>query len=180
MNGLDCKIFRFDLTSPDSSLNPVNKSLILQSLCETNFRKLLRLAPDLLLIDYVAAARAGAKPELYIRIIERKPYTLTMELTHRFECENDARTEPALKIRLYLDAKLAEVLSDCGRSLQKDPEPEIVLEFKWTINYFLERWLDHCIEQGYRFKTGIRDQESGIRDQSFLVRPLIPDSCSPR
>ncbi|MGH8551712.1 MAG: DUF1249 domain-containing protein, partial [Methylococcales bacterium] len=113
------------------------------------------------------AAKACDRPELYIRILERRPYTLTMELTHRFESETDAKSEPAVKIRVYLDAKLAEVLGDCGRSLKRNQASEIVLEFKWTINYFLERWLDHCIERGYRFenrgqKTENRDQEWGV------------------
>ncbi|MGH8547447.1 MAG: DUF1249 domain-containing protein, partial [Methylococcales bacterium] len=83
------------------------------------------------------------------------PYTLTLELTHRFEFENGGRIEPAVKIRVYLDAKSAEVLRDTSRAvrpvLENNPAPEFVLEYKWTVNYFLERWLDHCIEQGYRF-----------------------------
>ncbi|MGH8557182.1 MAG: DUF1249 domain-containing protein [Methylococcales bacterium] len=153
---LDQKILRVALASPLSSLNPVNKSSILQTLCESNFHKLLLLAPDLLRIEYSATAKARGLPKLYIRIMDRKPYTLTMELTHRFESEDEGRIEPRVNIRVYLDAKSAEVLRDttrplAARILQKNPAPEVVLEYKWTINYFLERWLDHCIDQGYRF-----------------------------
>jgi uncharacterized protein YqiB (DUF1249 family) len=144
------------LTSAVSCLNPVNKSRILQTLCESNFHKLFRLAPELTRIEMAAPAEAKGRPTLYIRILERNRYTLTLELTHRFEFENEGRAEPAVKIRVYLDAKSAEVLRDTSRSLVRqvlrdDFAPEIVLEYKWTVNYFLERWLDHCIEQGYRF-----------------------------
>lgn len=150
------KMLGVALTSPVSSLNPINKSCILQTLCETNFHRLFRLAPDLLRIKTTATAQASGNPTLYIRILERNRYTLTLELTHRFEFENEGRVEPAVKIRVYLDAKSAEVLRDTSRALvrhalQNNPAPEIVLEYKWTVNYFLERWLDHCIEQGYRF-----------------------------
>lgn len=150
------KVLGSALGSSSSSLNPINKSRILQTICESNFHKLFRLAPDLLGIRSSAIASAGDRPALYIRILERHPYTVTMELTHHFEANRDEAGEPAVKIRLYLDAKSAEVLRDTWRPLvdhvfQKNPAPEIVLDYKWTINYFLERWLDHCIEQGYRF-----------------------------
>jgi uncharacterized protein len=159
MSLLDQKILRNALNASGASLNPVNKSCVLQSLCESNFHKLFRLAPDLLRIQCCATAETSGRPTLYIRILERNPYTLTVELTHRFESEIDGRVEPAVKIRIYLDAKSAEVLRDTSRPLrfqvpQKNPAPEIVLDYKWTINYFLERWLDHCIEQGYRFNRG--------------------------
>lgn len=156
MTYLDQKLLRAALTSPRSSLNPVNKSCILQTLYETNFHKLFRLAPDLLRIKASAVAEASGRPALYIRILERNRYTLTMELTHRFEFEDEGGAEPAVKIRVYLDAKSAEVLRDMSRplvrhALRGNRAPEFVLEYKWTINYFLERWLDHCLEQGYRF-----------------------------
>lgn len=138
------------------TLRPVNKSYILQTLCESNFYKLFRLAPGLLRINKTSSAQARERPTLYLQILERNPYTLTMELTHRFDSESAGRVEPAVKIRIYLDAKSAEVLHNTShrqnvRALQKNPAPETILDHKWTINYFLERWLDHCIEQGYRF-----------------------------
>lgn len=149
-------LIRAALSSALSNLNPVNKSCLLQTLCESNFHKLFRLAPELTRIKKLAAAEASGRPTLYIRILNRNPYTLTLELTHRFESDNEGRAEPAVKIRVYLDAKSAEVLRDTSRALgrhalKNNPAPEIVLEYKWTVNYFLERWLDHCILQGYRF-----------------------------
>ena len=147
------------------SLDPINKSRMLQTLCESNFHKLFRLAPDLLCIQSAAMARASGRPALYIRILERNRYTLTVELTHHFETEG--RFEPAVKIRVYLDAKSAEVLRDPHRlsernAIQKNPAPEIVLEYKWTLNYFLDRWIDHCIEQGYRFERREKPEQVAL------------------
>lgn len=139
-----------------STLKPINKSYILQTLCESNFYKLFTLAPNLLGFDEISSARAAGRPTLYIQILERNPYTLTMELTHRFSEENTGIIEPAVKIRVYLDTKSAEVLRNTfhpqvTHAFKKNPSPETILDYKWTINYFLEKWLDHCIEQGYRF-----------------------------
>ncbi|MGH8550445.1 MAG: hypothetical protein ACRERU_17960, partial [Methylococcales bacterium] len=72
-------MFRVALPSALSRLNPVNKSRILQTLCESNFHKLFRLAPDLSRIKTLATAEASGRPKLYIRILERNPYTLTLE-----------------------------------------------------------------------------------------------------
>ncbi len=167
MTYFDQKILRVALAAPLSNLNPVNKSCILQTLCESNFHKLLLLAPDLLRIEYSATAKARGLPKLYIRIMDRKPYTLTIELTHRFESDNPGRVEPRVKIRVYLDAKSAEVLRDAtwppiAQALRKNPAPEAILEHKWTINYFLKRWLDHCIEQGYRFDRSETAEEISL------------------
>ena len=156
MKFLGRKILDSALNSNRSSLNPINKSRILQTICESNFHKLFRLAPDLPRIRSKAIANAGGRPALYIRILERNPYTITLELTHHFEATGNEGGEPAVKVRVYLDTRSAEVLCDTWRPtvslvLQKNPAPEIVLDYKWTINYFLERWLDHCIEQGYCF-----------------------------
>ncbi|MGR9108835.1 MAG: DUF1249 domain-containing protein [Gammaproteobacteria bacterium] len=156
MSVLDQTRFGFASASAGPNLNPVNKSRLLHGLCENNFHKLFRLAPDLLRIRHGAAAQACGRPALHIRILERQPYTLTLELTHHFESEPETRTEPAVKIRVYLDAKSAEVLREPPHHpyesvLKKNPDPKIVLDYKWTINYFLEKWLDHCIDQGYRF-----------------------------
>ncbi len=140
------------------SLNPVNKSYCLQEICESNFNKLLRLAPNLYHIDKSAIAMAGGKPELYLKILERNPYTLTLELTHCFDNGSDNHLEPAVKIRVYTDAKSAEVLRDhkhphVSHALRHITNDRKILDYKWSINYFLEKWLNHCLHLGYCFNT---------------------------
>ena len=140
------------------SLNPVNKSYCLQEVCESNFTKLLRLAPNLYQIDKSAIAMAGSNPELYLKILERNPYTLTLELTHCFDNDSDDLLEPAVKIRVYTDAKSAEVLRDhnhphVSNALRHTTNDRKILDYKWSINYFLEKWLNHCLQLGYCFNT---------------------------
>ncbi len=140
------------------SLNPVNKSYCLQEVCESNFRRLLKLAPELLAIERDAIALVDGNPVLHLKILDRGPYTLTVELTHSFEHEQDGFSEPAVKLRVYIDAKSVEVLRDHYRPQASDifrhtGNHRVVLDYKWSINYFLEKWLKHCLLKGYCFCT---------------------------
>lgn len=140
-----------------SLLNPVNKSFCLYRLCESNYYKLVRLIPDLLQLDHSAIASAAGKPELHIRLVDRSPYTLTLELSHCFQENSKSLFEPAVKIRAYLDAKSVEVLADHNRphlaqGAQPSMQADQIMDYKWSLNYFLDKWLNHCLRLGYRFE----------------------------
>lgn len=136
-----------------SIFKPAEKSFWLQKVCESNYEKLANLIPDLARIDDTAVAQVTGKPSLHLRLLERSPYTLTLELTHDFV----RGLEPAVKIRVSLDAKTAEALSDHCRPVVLDAlrgsesSARSVLDYKWSLNYFLTRWLDHCLQSDYRF-----------------------------
>ena len=103
---------------------PRNRSYWLAKLCEANYERLVALAPDLDRIRPALKASAHGKPPLHIRLIERSPYTLTLELTHAFNHAREELREPAVRIRVYLDARSVEVLSDhcrpAGRRAPRD------------------------------------------------------------
>lgn len=133
-------------------LNPLNKSYCLHQICESNYHKLLKLVPSLLIIREKASACVTGKPSLHIEIIERTPYTLTFELKYFFNRQIEAMFEPTMKIRAYLDAKSVEVLRNRPRPQIKRAAHIEILQYKWTLNYFLEKWLNHCLQLGYRFE----------------------------
>lgn len=139
-----------------SKINPANKFFCLDQVCETNFHKLFRLIPNLMNVENSATGYCHNKPQLLLKIIERSAYTLTLELSHCFEHPNDALFEPALKIRVYLDARLVEVMRDHERihvsKAIKDPGNfSEIMDYKWDLNYFLEKWLNHCLKTDYQF-----------------------------
>ncbi|MGZ8227609.1 MAG: DUF1249 domain-containing protein, partial [Methylococcaceae bacterium] len=93
---------------------------------------------------------------LHLAVIERTAYTMTIELSHCFNKSRDRFFEPAVKIRIYLDAQMAEVLSDHARAevtrVFKDPGLSCeIMHYKWRLNYFLQKWLDHCLKKDYQF-----------------------------
>jgi uncharacterized protein YqiB (DUF1249 family) len=151
-----------------SRFDPQEKSYWLAKLCEANYERLNRLIPGLgsaASLSAVADADADGKPTLHLRLLEHSPYTVTLELSHRFNHEPPALREPAVKIRVYLDARAAEVLSDRERPnsdvlMQRVRKPRELMDHKWTLNYFLSQWLEHCLACNYRFGLSCAGRES--------------------
>ena len=141
-----------------SQVRPVNTSWCLEKICESNYRKLFRLIPDLCSFDKSAIGHTTDKPALYLLVLARDRYTLTIELSHCFNWNLAKQVEPGLKIRIYLDAGLAEVIRDNDRPdvqrVYKNPGcVREIRDYKWRLNYFLEKWLDHCLQTDYRFSS---------------------------
>ena len=139
-----------------SFVNPINKSYCLEIICESNYQKLLRLVPDLLSFKESATGIAHHQSNLYLKVLALSPYTMTIELSHCFNTPSDSFVEPALHIRLYLDAQIAEVLNDHNRpqvtQVYKIPSLSTeIMNYKWRLNYFLQKWLDHCLKKQYQF-----------------------------
>ena len=139
-----------------SRFRPRNRSYWLAQLCEANFRQLSELVPDIASLPHQATANAPGKPPLFLKVVERSPYTVTVELSHCFRREIDGRPETSVCIRVYLDGKCAEALpcpQPRSNEARKDDAAQNarVLEEKWASNYFLQRWLEHCLRSRYRF-----------------------------
>ena len=139
-----------------SSFSPIEKSFWLHRICEANYQRLNQLLPELEAMATIVTAvpQAPGKPVLRFRLLERSPFTLLLEVTHDFEGPFQVLKEPQVRLRVSLDAKTVEMLSDRERpdlhdALGREPAPARVLEYKWTLNYFLSRWLDHCLDAEY-------------------------------
>ncbi len=137
-------------------LDPLAKSYWLAKLCEANFDRLLKLIPNLPEMAGSSIAHADGKPSLHVDLLEHAPYTLTLELSHLFDIGLKSEMEPAVRVRVYLDARTAEMLSDHDRpkvhmGLNQTGNAKRVLDYKWTLNYFLSQWLDHCLAGHYCF-----------------------------
>ena len=141
-----------------AKVTPINKSFCLQNVCETNYRKIFSLIPNLKNIDDSAQGLSHGKPMLHVQVLEQTPYTKTIQLSHFFENESEVLLEPAVKIRLYFDVCIAEVLRDykrieVARAINDLGRSKDIMDYKWKLNYFLEKWLDHCLKTDYVFKT---------------------------
>ena len=155
-NGQRPRLLSGRLTLTMSFMNPINKSYCLEQICESNYQKLLKLIPDLLTVKETAIGLASNNTTLHVTIIENTPYTMTVELSHCFNKNLEEFLEPAVKIRLYLDAQLAEVLSDHVRAsvaqvFKNAGLSREIMHYKWRLNYFLQKWLDHCLKKDYQF-----------------------------
>lgn len=139
-------------------LEPVNTSWCLEQICDSNYQKLVQLIPDLNVYEhYAVGVTHSSQPHLFLKVLERNPYTLTIELSHQFGQLHELMI-PAVTIRVYLDAQLAEVLCDIDRPavsrVFRDPGNLVgIRQYKWRLNYFLQKWLDFCMKSDYHFQA---------------------------
>jgi uncharacterized protein YqiB (DUF1249 family) len=144
-------------------LNPVNKSFCLHQLFESNYLKLVRLIPQLHCIQSSSiTAQLYNKPALKLIVVEKTTHTLTIQLTF---CSNDGEielidTDSSHNIRIYLDTKSAEVMTAPTNllSIPGNNYPKAALDAKWPDNYLLDKWLSHCLSQGYELLETAHDQ----------------------
>jgi len=132
----------------------------LMDLYERNYINMRRLLP---VMPPASAARVSQTPgglDLHLRVIERCRYTSELILTYQFDQEDGPRVvEPDLHIRIYHDARLAEVVAahlrhyafrETGHHDVKCAHP-VQLYNRWRTNRFLYKWLTYCLRQGHRF-----------------------------
>jgi uncharacterized protein YqiB (DUF1249 family) len=131
----------------------------LMDLYERNYINLRRLLPTMPAAQAVAISQVSGGLDLHLRIIERCRYTSELILTYQFDQgDGGIATEPNLRIRVYHDAQLAEVLAAYPRrypaftaTVNHRLADSAVLFGRWQINRFLYKWLNYCLRQGHCF-----------------------------
>lgn len=139
-------------------------------LYESNYVRLLRVAPELSEMSGTAVSRVSGALDLYLCIDEQFKYTTSLMLTYRFEDEQIA-LEPRARIFVYHDVRTAEIVSHYRRRRshainpwQRGKMPEV--QRRWRMNKFLNKWLRFCAHQGHLF---LRCTHTGVGN------PGVPD-----
>jgi uncharacterized protein YqiB (DUF1249 family) len=129
----------------------------LMEMYEVNYLRLRLLCPALSSMPDRAVSRADGALDLHLDVLERSVYTTTLRLTYLFEHRDPAaRRSPDLEIRVYHDARQAEVLrrAEHGRVIEA-ASGRAGLELKWRLNRFLYKWLGYCRHQGHCFPNPV-------------------------
>lgn len=129
-------------------------------LYELNYVHLRRLIPDIESIGERAVSAVSNGLDLHYVRIEKSRYTTTFFLSYCFAESGDEYWAPNLQIRLYGDARVAEVLtgflnhrdrnSDSGRYVRRHSAMDSIVS-RWRLNRFLFKWLRYCLKQGHCF-----------------------------
>jgi len=133
----------------------------LMSLYESNYIRLAALVPELHTIEGVHVSRVAGDCALHLAVDERSRYTTTIRLTYVFDDAGQPLADPDLLIRVYHDARLAEVQA-CARwhrhSLLEALRSQLAraLGDRWLRNVMLNKWLDYCVERGHCFADSPR------------------------
>ncbi|RZA06202.1 MAG: DUF1249 domain-containing protein [Moraxellaceae bacterium] len=129
--------------------------------CEANYVRLKKLLPSLEQSHrHFAISRGDRRWAHRIDIVERSPYTTTLQLSqtpHNLAGEQRDTSwlqMPRLTVRMYHDAALAEVLAWEGhkrlRPRYEYPNQAMYqCDEKLQINQFLGEWLMLCLHQGH-------------------------------
>ncbi len=145
----------------------------LMSLCEENYRALLRMIPDLRIIQgEMRSARPGGL-DLHLEILEQTRYTTLLRLTYFFPYHDGKvhrvpEADPDALLRVYHDAGQVEVvdLLETALPIHSHYQSPALLA-KWKVNLFISKWLAYCVRQGHRFYRS-SEQPVGAEPKDLL------------
>lgn len=128
----------------------------LMTLYESNYLRLLRMAPGLRDMHGEYVSRVDGDCDLYLSVLERTPYTSTLAMTYRFEEAGGTVSDPDLTVRVYFDGCLAEAMRlteqhhhELFRRLASEFRSE--LDSRWARNVMLNKWLEYCLDRSHTF-----------------------------
>ncbi len=126
----------------------------LVSLYEGNYLKLVTLLGDPHRLRGSAVSRAKHDSDLHLTVADGSRYTRLLRLTYFFEDPAGVVAEPDVAVRLYLDARVAELAAWAG--FQRHPRLLALkwgnsgeLDRRWEANMALGKWLDFLLDNGH-------------------------------
>ncbi len=128
----------------------VPKLANMHQVCEINYGRLLRLLPDCDTEDLQYQFKVNASLLYTIKIIECSRYTSTLEMSQKNQMGYEF-LRPVVQVRLYHDAKMAEVISaqNIGSLKPSYQYPNTKMyqkNEKEMVNLFLAEWLQFCLK----------------------------------
>ena len=140
----------------------------LQQVQEEIYRQLQLLLPDEVARCDRFVSRVDGSPALHLEILERHAYTHFLRLTYLFENEEDQRLAPDAHLRVYQDARIAEVTSfNSEQGFQRSAHPWYpslpLMQRAWRENLALDKWLGYLLSQGHSFES-MRPSRRGITE----------------
>ena len=141
----------------------------LMALYEGNFIKLTGLAPALIAPELAghslaecgrfepALSRVARDLDLHLCVDGVTRYTVDLRLTYLFEESDGLSANPDLQLRLYLDARMVEVISWSVAHLHEVLQRLAATKFReldrrWSQNIMLGKWLDFLDDMGHSFR----------------------------
>ncbi|ASP37741.1 hypothetical protein CHH28_03205 [Bacterioplanes sanyensis] len=120
--------------------------------CEANYLRLQRLLHNVDEGDVRCFALEPSGTSIRIQLEEEHPYTSMLDIRQAGETAQWI-TPPQMKVRLYHDASMAEVIRFQNQHRLQGrytyPNDKMLLpDEKWQLNKFLAEWLDHCLQHG--------------------------------
>ncbi|GMM69075.1 DUF1249 domain-containing protein [Alteromonas sp. MTD1] len=122
----------------------------MQALCELNYSHVLRILPDCDTEDLRYTFSVGKGLSYEICIVESARYTSTLSIKQTTK-DLPAFLTPSMTVRLYHDARMAEVINsqNTGALEPSYDYPNLKMRQrneKHMVNIFLAEWLHFCLQ----------------------------------
>jgi hypothetical protein len=129
----------------------------LMGLYESNYVRLGWLLGELSDMGGYYRSTVANDLTLHVSVLDVQRYTTTFKMTYWFDVDGQWVADPDLDVRVYHDARLAEVMSWRSGGRNKilrafDADQGSELDRRWTRNTMLNKWLEYCIDLGHRFE----------------------------
>lgn len=134
----------------------------LMDLCEENYHHLLRLAPELRMLEGCYLSPLAGEMDLHLEILEQTRYTTLVHLTYWFKTNQQLRPDPDAIMRIYHDSRQAEVIELAQSIVNKADPAAPLLTYKWKLQLFLSKWLNYCVQRGHLFEQ-LQKTETSLR-----------------
>ncbi|MDX1480226.1 MAG: DUF1249 domain-containing protein [Woeseiaceae bacterium] len=126
----------------------------LMSVYESSYLRLLQIVPEMKRLDGHYQSRVAGDCSLHLEILERSRHTITLSLSYFFFDEGKRIADPDMKVRVYLDGKLAEAMSHANDHRHAELrrifcEHKRELDARWRRNIILNKWLEYLMDQGH-------------------------------
>lgn len=160
-----CSVPALDLSQPVESWFHDRRFANLMELYDQNYQLLMRLLPGVRQLNANQTAEVDGHPELHLQVLVQHRYTTDLRLVHDFD---EAGDHPDMLIRAYHDSAQASIIESAWQppaalasQLARLRELDKPLQLYWASNLFLHRWLEYCLQRGYRFPDIVPATESG-------------------
>ena len=126
----------------------------LMGLYAENYSRLTRVfGPERLALGRFMS-KAGDGLDLTLEVLEQHRYTLDLRLSYLFRDEHSGNPDPSAHVRLYRDARMAEVTTCYVGSRLEDvlgrfPSPKAAVDHRLRMSSFLGKWLEYLEGQGH-------------------------------
>lgn len=147
----------------------------LMALYESNFIKLGMLVGDVGNLHDCLVSTAPGDCDLFLWVESTARYTQILRMTYLFDEQDSVVADPDLVIRVYLDARMAEVAgwADHHRhAMLKGLANRFgrELDRRWSNNMMLSKWLDYLIDARHSFADADADSDADAPAEGIVRR----------
>jgi hypothetical protein len=126
----------------------------LMGLYAENYWRLTRLFDPARLAPGAYRSSAGDGLDVQLDVVEHHPFTLDLKLSYLFADPLTGQPDPSAFVRLYRDARMAEVTACYVGTRLEDvlgrfADARSVVEHRLRMSTFLSKWLEYLSERGH-------------------------------